>query len=330
MFCLAARALPDISVYATMAETYLITLKNIGIMFFFIAVGFAMRKKNLLPVSGEKTLSVLETTLFLPAVIFSNLSTNLTLKTLRSHSESLAAGVLFLAASLLLAHLLAPVMGKDKTIRRMLVYIFTFSNYGYFGYPLIRAVFGEEMLAHTIVFAIPFTLTIYTYGVRLLTPQTKSVSLPQTLKKALNPVIIAVFLGAVCGLTGFSLPTVLKETVSAAAACMSPISMILTGFILGVYRFKDLFRQPFAYVVSAVRVIALPAFFAILLKCLGISGENYMLPVIIACMPVGMNVVVFPTAYGNDAAEPARICFISYLFSLITIPLFFSLLYRGL
>ncbi|MGN1120920.1 MAG: AEC family transporter [Eubacteriales bacterium] len=313
-----------------MLKAYSVTLENIGILFFFLAVGFVMRKKGVLPAAGGKTLSVLETTLFLPAVIFSNLSANLTVQTLHTHAVALAAGAVFLAASLALAHILARIFDRQKARQRLLTYIFTFSNYGYFGYPLIRAVFGEEMLAHTIVFAIPFTLTIYTYGVRLLTPQTKSVSLPQTLKKALNPVIIAVFLGAVCGLTGFSLPTVLKETVSAAAACMSPISMILTGFILGVYRFKDLFRQPFAYVVSAVRVIALPAFFAILLKCLGISGENCMLPVIIACMPVGMNVVVFPTAYGNDAAEPARICFISYLFSLITIPLFFSLLYRGL
>ena len=57
----------------------------------------------------------------------------------------------------------------------------------------------------------------------------------------------------------------------------------------------------------------------------GVSGEVYKtvfrLSVIVAAMPVGMNVVVFPESAGQDSPEGAKSCFISYILALGALPL---------
>ena len=44
-----------------------------------------------------------------------------------------------------------------------------FANIGYFGYPVVGAVFGEAVKASMILFCIPQTIAINTYGYKILT-----------------------------------------------------------------------------------------------------------------------------------------------------------------
>lgn len=179
--------------------------------------------------------------------------------------------------------------------------------------------FGEAFVAKTIVFAIPSTVAIASLEYFLLMGKGKNM-----VRSLLSPTVIAIFIGITVGLTGITLPDPIKDCLSTAGSCMSPISMILTGFVLGKFSLKELFKNPVSYIVSALRLIFMPGLFIGVLYLLGVKQMLFAIPVIITAMPVGMNTVMFAEAGGMDSSQSARICFISYIMGAITIPLAFA------
>ena len=59
-----------------------------------------------------------------------------------------------------------------------------------------------------------------------------------------------------------------------------------------------------------------------------LSGIFLVLPMAALAMPVGLNTVVYPESAGQDASENARLCFLSLILSLFTLPIVFALLPR--
>lgn len=302
-----------------MTDTFLLTLSKIGVLFAFILVGYIFRKKEIIPEKSAKTLSSLGANVFFPAYLINNLSQNFTKEKLSNDLPLFLWGIVFLISVLLIGLLLAIVLKKTNVPKNTLIYIFAFSNYGYFGYPVMEKVFGDNFVAKTIVFAISSTVAIASLGYFLLMGKGKNI-----FKTLLSPTIIAIIIGIVMGISGIKMPEPIKDCLSTAGSCMSPVSMILTGFVLGKFTLKELFKSPVSYIVSALRLIFMPALFACVLYLLGVKGMLFAIPVIIAAMPVGMNTVMFAEAGGKDSSQSARICFISYIMGLVTIPIAFA------
>lgn len=301
-----------------MIDTLFLTLSKIGVLFAFILVGFILRRKNFIPETSGKTLSFIGTNVFFPAYLINNLSANCTREKLKENSSLVLWGIVFLVSVLLIGFALSCVLKKTNIVKNTLIYIFAFSNYGYFGYPVMEKVFGQEFVTKTIMFALVSTIAIASLGYFLLMGKGTSF-----VKSLLSPSIIAIFIGVFIGLTGIKLPNPVVDCLSSAADCMSPVSMILTGFVLGKFKLGELFKDPVSYLISSVRLIIMPLIFAIALYLLGVKGLLFAIPVIITAMPVGMNTVMFAEAGGNDSSKSARICFISYIMGAITIPLAF-------
>lgn len=339
-----------------LADYFLNTLWQILILFAFIAAGFIMRKTGILNNSAGETLSALEVNLFMPAYLLLNLATNFKITNISGHLTSIAISICFLLFLILISGVLARVFEKDKKKRGIMVYLFAFSNYGYFGYPMVSAIYGEQVMANMIIFAIPFTFTIYTYGVYLLTGdmgfrrKTKSnygyavtpsengflsgaQEKPKRKRIVFMPsmVLIAVVLGVTLGLSSASLPPPVLNGLRSAGNCMTPVAMILTGYIIAAYPVKGLFISVKPYLVALVRLIILPVFIGSLMYGLSyflpfLRGENLFFMIIISAMPVGMNIVVFSEKKGNNSHENAQIFFISYLLVLFTLPAIFYII----
>ena len=115
-------------------------------------------------------------------------------------------GAIFLAAVLLVAFVFAKIFSKGRPAHEYgtYMYMFAFANYGYVGYPVIEGVFGSDMLTSMILFAVPFTFAIYTYGAILLSNdgKTKKLKIPSKM----IPILCALALGAIVGLSGVKLP----------------------------------------------------------------------------------------------------------------------------
>ena len=314
---------------SSMFDYFLRASTQIIMILLYIAIGYVLRRSKLLPESTSKSLSLLETFVFLPALLFNNLSSNVRIEKLTAYSVTIISGAVFLVFVLAVAFLFAKIFskGRPKEEYGTYMYMFAFANYGYVGYPIIEGVFGTDMLTSMILFAVPFTFAIYTYGAVLLSSDpNKKLSIP----KKMIPILTALALGVVVGLTGVKLPPFITGVTGTLKGCMSPVAMIMTGFVLGSLRFDQIFKSARAYLVSAVRLVIIPLIFICGLLLLGvfvnIPSELMIIPLFIVSMPIGLNAVIFVEASGRDSTENARMGLISYILAFVTVPLIMAFL----
>ena len=179
------------------------------------------------------------------------------------------------------------------------------------------------MLIDYMLFTLPFYLYIYSYGITSLKPQSKDTKF--SFKSFLNPMIISMAIGIISGVLKIPFPSFVLSAVSSASACMSPLAMILTGFIIGNYSLKKLASDKKVYIASVLRLIILPLFFVLLLKLLKADNSLIMVALCATSMPLGLNTVVFPASYGGDTTAGASMALVSHLMAVITIPIMFTL-----
>lgn len=311
--------------YFTRASTQILMI------LIYIGIGFVLRRSKLLPEITSKALSLMETFVFLPALLFSNLSANVRIEKIRSYSIMFIGGAVFLVFVLLVAYVFAKLFsrGKHKDEYGTYMYMFAFANYGYVGYPVMEGVFGSDMLTSMILFAVPFSFAIYTYGAILLSNSgSKKLKIPPKM----IPILCALALGVIVGLTGIKLPTFVTGITGGLKSCMSPVAMIMTGFVLGSLKIKQIFSSLRAYLVSAIRLVIIPAIFTLCLILIGlifpIPGELIVISLFVVSMPIGLNAVIFVEASGRDSTDNARMCLISYILAFITVPIIIALISR--
>lgn len=304
-----------------MFDVPLATIQGVGMLLIFILVGYLLRVTKKLPDNAGKILSALSAMVFCPAYNLLNMWKNFTMANVRENGLILAYGVLFTFLSIGVATVLARFLGKPGIERRSLSYAFAIPNYGYFGYPVAEAAFGSVFKAQMMVFCIPLSVATNSYGYLLFTPGGKL-----SWKRFANPILISVFLGMLLGITGVPLVGFVEKTVGFAADCMSPVAMLLAGFLLGGFPVKKLFTNFRSYWLSAIRLLGIPALFGGALYLLGVRDIWLLLPVTVFALPLGLNLVVYPESQGLDASDNARLCCVSYILAIVVLPLLFGAL----
>ena len=134
--------------------------------------------------------------------------------------------------------------------------------------------------------------------------------------------MISMIIGIVIGLTGIELPIFIKQSISSLANCFSPLAMILTGLVIGGYDIKSLLKNKRVYLLTLVRCILLPLVLLSVVKFIGLRQEIITLLVFICAMPLGLNTIVVPSAFGKDTTLGASMALISNILGLISVPLF--------
>ena len=229
---------------------------------------------------------------------------------------------------ILIARIITRFVSKDTFIQNIYTYGLVFSNFGFMGNAVVSAVFPEMFLDY-LIFTLPMWTMIYVWGVPcLLIPRDegKGQGIKSRLGAFVNPMFISMIIGIVIGIFGIKIPSTLNSAINLSGDCMSPVSMILTGVIVGQMDLGKVLRTASIYVMTAIRLIALPLV-AIIAFCFVNVPELYsMCFVCVLSMPLGLNIMVIPSAYGKDTSLAAGAIMVSHLLSAVTIPLVFYLM----
>jgi len=296
-----------------------IILKQLFILYVFLLAGWLIGKLKKDKASHADILSVLLVNVFLPCKVFNTFSKNVTVSYLSEKYVLVISSLVLLVIMAAVSFPIARLLTRNKYEKKVFAYSFTIGNYGYLGYALIDYVFGEAVLTEFMLFVIPFVLYTYTVGFMMLTGTELS------LKRLLTPTTVAIVLGITAGLTDLPIPDVVSTIATNASACVGPLSMLLTGITLSTFALKELVTNKKAYAVSFIRLVAFPAVAYLVCKGLRLSSVLPMV-LMVACMPCGLNTVVFPKLVGEDCTIGARLALITHLLSIITLPFWLSLI----
>ena len=162
----------------------------------------------------------------------------------------------------------------------------------------------------------------------LLIPSGERKTLASRLKKLVNPMFVAMLIGMLIGITGIILPKSVSNVIDVSASCMSPVAMLLTGMTIAEINLKKTLSKISIYFVSVLRLLVYPliglAVFALIPANI---PDSYIVCAICAlAMPLGLNMVVIPAAYGKDVSVASGMALVSHVLSVITIPVTFMLL----
>ena len=304
-------------------QVFTATLNQMLVLFIFMALGFFLNKKRLLPFDDSVVLSKLETYAFVPCLVFSVFYKYCTVENFKQKWTYMLYGAAVMAVSLPIGIVLAKFFAKDGYLKKIYTYSFAVANFSFMGNAVVLGVFGEKVLFDYMIFTLPLNLYVYSIGTASLIPTEKGGKL--SVKTFVNPIFIALILGAVCGLLSVPLPKFITTAISSAGACMSPLAMLLTGFVIGGYSLKTLASDKKVYLASVIRLIILPSVFMAVLLLLKTDKDIIRVALCATAMPLGLNTVVFPAAYGGDTTPGAGMALVSHLISIITIPVMFSI-----
>ena len=308
-------------------SSFLPTLNQTAFLFTFILVGFLLTKLELLPADTAKVLSKLENLIFIPALVLITFANNLTVERFKLSYRLMLVSTVILLVSIPVAILISKLLSKDGYERNIYTYGLVFSNFGFMGNALIKALYPDIFLEY-LLFTMPMWAGIYMWGVPslLLSDTGVKQSFKARLKSFLNPMFIAMLLGAVIGLTGIKLPDFLSSALTVAGDCMSPVAMLLTGATVAAVSFRKLFLNARVYVATAIRLVGLPLVFFGVSRLIPLDSVALTCAAAFMCMPLGLNTIVIPGAYGKDSTLGAAMAIISHIIGCITIPIMIMLI----
>lgn len=292
------------------------------VLFTFMALGYFLNFKGILPLNTSLALSRLETNVLVPCLVFNTFYKYCTVENISVKWLYIVYGAVLTIVSVLIAVFLSKLFSKDDYLRKIYTYSFAVANFSFMGNAVVLGIFGEDVLFDYMIFTLPLCLYVYSYGTASLKPDNDS---KLSIKMFMNPICLAMLFGAIAGLVKLTIPKFLVTAISSAGACMSPLAMMLTGFVVANFSIKRLAKVWRIYVASVLRLIILPLLFVLVLKLLKTDSSVIMLTLCATAMPLGLNTVVFPAAYGGDTTPGASMALISHLMSIITIPIMFTL-----
>ena len=311
-----------------MIELFLATLNQMAFLFTLIIIGYLLVKFGCVSQDSAKTLSKLENIVFVPALIMGTFIKNFTVETFSTAWKFLIMSMALAIVCIPLAFLVAKFCYKnEESAKKLSTYCLSFSNFGFMGNAVVKALF-PEMFMEYVIFTIPFWTCAYVWGLpTLLIPKTEGEkkTLWTRVKPLVNPMFICLIIGAIIGLSGLWLPPFVTGVIDSAGACMSPLAMILTGIMVANINLVALVKKWQLYVLSLMRLLVFPllfiAIFAFLPQNSFITPSFLLSGICVMAMPSGLTAVFAPAPYGVDTRPAAEFALLSHVLSVITIPL---------
>ena len=299
------------------------------------AIGVFAQKAHIVAPRFSADLTAFLMKIVIPVMIFHSIRSGpaFSLSALRDCLWATVCGGVTMALSLVVGQLLYR-RSTDDGMGRILRYSAVFTHYSFMGIPVMDALFGATGTLYYVFFMIPVRICYYALSEPLMTPeqQRKKGRGPVRMLRdiALNPALVAVMLGLVFWVTGWTVPGVLNYCIGQVSSLCSPLGLILCGLILGQYEFRGLLHVKYLK-APVLRLAVMPALFLGITRAFaaaGVEGLVCDMMLIYSALPVASLLPVYAKQYDPEEENhltAAATCVISTLLSAGTVPLWYLL-----
>ena len=293
-----------------------------------VGAGVVLVKTKMLKKEDSVALSKISVFLLSPCVIVSSFS----MKVDGKAGQSLLLCFFYAILANFLFLFLGTLLRKPLHLSPVEEMSLEYTNCGNFVLPIVASVLGEEYLLYVSAYITVYNLIVWTHGIHLFqgkAEQTKEERSKENafLKILFNPNILAILFGVFLFFTKISLPAPISLAISDLGKMIGPISMLITGIILGSMSFKKIVSYRRIYMVTAFRLLFFPFIYLLLISVLSrIDGflDNpvlFLVTFLSAMAPAAANVSQFAILYGKEEEYASCINIFTTLCTIISVPI---------
>lgn len=293
-----------------------------------VGAGVVLVKTKMLKKEDSVALSKISVFLLSPCVIVSSFS----MKVDGKAGQSLLLCFFYAILANFLFLFLGTLLRKPLHLSPVEEMSLEYTNCGNFVLPIVASVLGEEYLLYVSAYITVYNLLVWTHGIHLFQgkeEQTKEDKSKENafLKILFNPNILAILFGVFLFFTKISLPAPISLAISDLGKMIGPISMLITGIILGSMSFKKILSYRRIYMVTAFRLLFFPFIYLLLISVLSrIDGflDNpvlFLVTFLSAMAPAAANVSQFAILYGKEEEYASCINIFTTLCTIISVPI---------
>ena len=265
------------------------------IMFIPVLAGIAAARLGYFKDGFSKKLSAFVLNIAQPfMLVTSMLGLEYSEENLRSGLVVLLAAVIVHAAAALAA-LLSTCRIRDQKVRRVSEFCMIFSNCGFFGFPLLKAVYGDIGVFWGGFYVTVFNIVMWTYGVFILS------------------------------ILRFRFYQPVYHSMELIGSTCTPLSMIIIGGMIAEIPVKRLISEPHVYYTSFIHLVVLPVVSGLVLKLFGFPREIAIFGALMMSLPSAAASAMFAESYDIRPDLAAQTVGISTLLSVGTVPLIMQL-----
>ena len=292
------------------------------VLFLMMGTGYFCGLKGYMDEAFSKKLSALVLDITTPAMILASVSGGAADYPKSAAFSVLGSGLVTYVVIIPLAWLIAKLVRAPKESAKLYMFMVIFSNTGYMGYPVLRAIYGEGAIFLASIFNMLFSIMAYSLGVALMSGGKGKFSL----KVLINPSLVCSVIALVIFLLDIPVPAVLGQTFDSIGSVTSPCAMMLIGSSLSLIPVRQIFTELRLYPFSLIKQIALPLIMRLVLGLFLKDPLILGVMTVLSAMPAASLCVMFANQYGNDPKLASQGVFITTMCSFVTIPLLCTML----
>ena len=298
-----------------------VVLQQMGVITILVAIGIYLYKKKVVDSTVSQKLSVIVMDICNPALIMASiLSGNIT----ATHQDLITAMILgasFYAGLVILGFIFPFIIKSDNNSRRFYNLMTVYTNVGFIGIPVARAILPENAILYVIVCNVMYCLLFYTHGVVVLSNGKEKINL----KKIFSPGTIMAVLSLVIFWFGITPPPIISNSISFIGNATVFLSMTLLGVSIARSKIADGLKNIRIWIYIVLRMIALPIGMFFVLKALRFDSVTVLALCLMASMPVGNLPLIQAEKTGEDTSLLSSAITISTIASIFIITILMSI-----
>jgi predicted permease len=292
-------------------------------LFILGAVGYLIRKKDVLKDEANSNIPKLITEVTLPCLIISSMQIEYTWDKVADMGLMLIVGIVAFVIQYGFVALIPGIFGlADKHEKGIYQFMVMFQNSGFIGIPVLATIFGEEAIFFGAIYIIPYRVLIMTLGVKMMDSRIRKFNY----KELLNPGMAATVIGLFLFFTQIKLTDFINQPLEIVGGLTTPLAMLFIGASMIDLKFEKIFVNKRMYIISFIRLLAIPIILLIVIKGFVTNEIARGVPVIIHAMPVATLCTIFAKEYDNNVDLASSGVFMTTLLSMVTIPIVATLL----
>lgn len=297
-----------------------IVLQQMGVITILVAIGIYLYKRKTIDDTVSQKLSVIIMDICNPALILASiLSGNIT-ATHKDLITALILGASFYAGLIILGFILPKILRCDKYSSRFYNLMTIYTNVGFIGLPVARAILPENAILYVIVCNVMYSLLFYTHGLVVLSNGKEKMKF----SKIFSPGTITAILALVVFWFDYKPPRIINDSISFIGNATVFLSMTLLGVSIARSNFIKGFKNIRIWLYIAIRMIIVPIGLFFALKAMKFNSVTILGLCLMAAMPVGNLPLIQSEKMGEDTEILSNAIAISTTVSIISITVLMS------